>query len=35
MLSMLYEELGRISSGRATIFISYGLGSTKLADHIL
>lgn len=32
--SMLYEELGRISSGRTTIFISHRLGSTKLADHI-
>ncbi len=32
--SRLYEELGRISRGRTTIFISHRLGSTKLADHI-
>lgn len=32
--SRLYEELGRISKGRTTVFISHRLGSTKLADHI-
>lgn len=32
--SRLYEELGRISRGRTTVFISHRLGSTKLADHI-
>ena len=32
--SELYEELGRISSGKTTIFISHRLGSTKLADQI-
>lgn len=32
--SRLYEELGKISSGRTTIFISHRLGSTKLADVI-
>ena len=32
--SELYEELGRISRGRTTVFISHRLGSTKLADHI-
>ena len=32
--SRLYEELGKISAGRTTVFISHRLGSTKLADHI-
>jgi len=32
--SELYEELGRISRGKTTIFISHRLGSTKLADLI-
>lgn len=32
--SELYEELGQISRGKTTIFISHRLGSTKLADHI-
>lgn len=32
--SELYEELGRISKGKTTIFISHRLGSTMLADQI-
>ncbi|MBP3544215.1 MAG: ABC transporter ATP-binding protein [Lachnospiraceae bacterium] len=32
--SKLYEEFGRISNGKTTIFISHRLGSTKLADCI-
>ena len=32
--SRLYEELGKISGGRTTLFISHRLGSTKLADII-
>lgn len=32
--SKLYEELGKISGGRTTVFISHRLGSTKLADTI-
>jgi len=32
--SKVYEELGKISGGRTTIFISHRLGSTKLADTI-
>lgn len=32
--SRLYEEFGRISRNRTTIFISHRLGSTRLSDHI-
>ncbi len=32
--SRVYEEYGRISQGKTTIFISHRLGSTKLADEI-
>ncbi len=32
--SRLYEEFGRISRDRTTIFISHRLGSTKLSDYI-
>lgn len=32
--SRLYEELGKISGGRTTVFISHRLGSTRLADTI-
>lgn len=32
--SLLYQQFGKISKGRTTIFISHRLGSTKLADHI-
>ena len=32
--SRLYEEFGRISRGRTTVFISHRLGSTRLSDTI-
>ncbi len=32
--SRLYEEFGKISRNRTTIFISHRLGSIKLSDHI-
>lgn len=33
--SRLYEEFGKISHGRTTLFISHRLGSTMLADEII
>lgn len=33
--SKLYEEFGKVSEGKATLFISHRLGSTQLADKIL
>ena len=33
--SRLYEEFGKISRGRTSLFISHRLGSTRIADHIL
>lgn len=33
--SSLYEEFGKISGGRTTLFISHRLGSTMLADEII
>lgn len=33
--SKLYEEFGRMSEGKTTLFISHRLGSTQLADKIL
>lgn len=33
--SRIYEEYGKLSKGKTTIFITHRLGSVKLADHIL